>query len=235
MTDFQTTRWTLVLTAHAADPVARRTALEELCQGYWQPVYAYIVRRGADPEDARDLTQAFFERLLEKNWLETTDQGRGKFRAFLLTLLKRFLADAHDYATRMKRGGHSVHLPLEGMVTNTALAAEASPEEAYDRQWALTTVLRATQVLEAEALAAGKAASFAVLGPFVADEPPPGAYEAAAVQLSISRAAVGMAVHRLRARLRELIWAEVAATLMEGANVENEMAVLLAALRPPRP
>ncbi len=231
MAEFQSTCWTLVLTAAEGDPEARQTALERLCSGYWPPVYAYIRRRGQGEEEARDLTQEFFARLLEKGWLQAADPTRGKFRAFLLTTLKRFLADVHDWAVRQKRGGGAVHIPLDWEEAEAIREPAESPEAAFDRRWALTVLWKAGERLREEAEAAGRQEIFSLLGPFIASEPEAGDYDAVGARTGLSRAAVSMAVHRLRVRLRELMRAEVAETLADRAAVDAEMAELMAALR----
>ncbi len=212
-------------------PESRLAALEGLCSAYWPAVFVYIRRRGKDEEEARDLTQEFFASLLEKNWLATVDQDQGRFRAFLLTLVKRFLADEHDYATRKKRGGGVPLLSLDWTNAPEVPDSQDSPELAFDRRWALTVVSRAGDRLKAEVEASGRGDLFSVLAPFVAEEPESGAYDAASGVLGMSRAAISMAVHRLRLRLRALVRAEVAETLSDPAAVDGEMQELIAALR----
>ena len=231
MTSFQTTCWTLVLTAGSGGEADRKEALNKLCTAYWPPAYAYIRRRGNGDEESRDLTQEFFARLLEKNWLESAVPERGKFRAFLLTMLKRFLANEHDFRTAEKRGGHTVILPLELVGGLEVADPSATPEQAYDRRWALTVMMRASARLHEEAVAAGKGPLFSALAPFIAAEPEPGVYEMTGAAFGMSKAAVGMAVHRMRLRLRELTRSEVAETLSERGSVDAELQELMAALR----
>ena len=152
-------------TTHGTED-ARQAALESLCRDYWPPVYSFIRRRGQGDEEAKDLTQEFFARLLEKRWLDGADPEQGKFRAYLLTMLKRFLADSHDHDTRQKRGGGAWHFRLdwEGMPEIADVAD--TPEEAFDRRWALTAVHRAMAKVHKEAEASGRLALFTALSPF---------------------------------------------------------------------
>ena len=231
MTEFQTTCWTLVLTAGSGGEEERCAALNELCSAYWTPAYAYIRRRGQGEEEARDLTQEFFARLLEKNWLESAAPERGKFRAFLLTMLKRFLANEHDFATREKRGGGAVLLPLDWDEAPEVADKIESPEQAFDRRWALTVMHRAAVRLRAEAEVSGRLPLFAALSPFIAADAEPGVYEETGAAFGMSKAAVAMTIHRLRLRLRELTREEVAETVADRSNLEAEMQELMAALR----
>ena len=231
MADFKTTCWTLVMTTTHGTDVARQAALERLCQDYWPPVYSYIRRRGQGEEESKDLTQEFFARLLEKRWLVGADPELGKFRAYLLTMLKRFLAGSYDHDTRQKRGGGALHFRLDWDSIPEIADKADTPEEAFDRRWALTVVHRAMARVHKEAEASGRLILFAALSPFVLTEPEPGAYEQVAAELHLSRSAIAMAVHRLRLRLRELVRSEIAETLINHSAVETEMQELMAALR----
>jgi len=231
MTEFQTTCWTLVLTAGSGSEEARISALNRLCSAYWTPAYAYIRRRGQGEEESRDLTQEFFSRLLEKNWLETAAPERGRFRAFLLTMLKRFLANEYDYRTSKKRGGGAEAFALDWNEAPEIPDNSESPEKAFDRRWALTVMHRAAGRLRSEAESAGRAPLFNALSPFIAADPEPGVYEETSATFGMSKTAIAMAVHRLRLRLRELTREEVAETLSDRGNVDSEMQELMAALR----
>lgn len=228
---FATTQWTLVLQAGQATGPEREAALAALCREYWQPVFIYIRGQGHDEESARDLTQEFFSRLLEKEWLDGLKQEGSRFRAFLLVAVKRFLAVQHHRQNAQKRGHGVPLIPLDQEVLPALAGHDSSPEEAYDRHWALTIINRALAQLQSEAKAAGREQLFAQLAEYISSEPEPGSYEAIANTLGMSRAAVAMAVHRLRLRLREKIRQEVAQTLANPLQVEEEMHVLMAALR----
>lgn len=228
---FDTTHWTVVLQAGSAPGPEREAALAALCRYYWQPVFVYIRRQGKDEEAARDLTQEFFSRLLEKEWLEGLRREGSRFRAFLLVAVKRFLAVEHHRQTAQKRGRGATALSLDKEQLPVLASQAATPEEAYDRHWALTVINRALSELQHETEAAGRSQLFTELAEYIANEPEPGAYDAAAAVLGMSRSAVAMAVHRLRLRLREKIRHEVAHTLADTRYVEDEMHELMAALR----
>lgn len=231
MSDFQTTCWTLVFTAGNGGESERFAALERLCQSYWHPAHAYIRRRGHSEDEALDLTQEFFSRLLALNWLQSADPHRGRFRTFLLTMLQRFLANEHDFATRAKRGGSSSILPLDNPLVPEIPDPSESPEHAFDRRWALTVMHRAASRLRTEAEASSRADLFTALSPLLASDPDPGAHDAIASQFGLSKGAVAMAIHRLRLRLRELTRDEIADTLSDRSSVDAEMQELMAALR----
>lgn len=231
MTAFATTRWSLVTRAALGDAEHRGEALEALCRSYWKPAYIFVRSTGQDEEAAKDVTQAFFARILEKGALSRADPGLGKFRTFLLTLLKRFLADWRDHGRALKRGGGMVHVPLDLAEAPQLVAAGESPEEAYDRRWAMTLLERTAAALREEALVAGKEPLFTALAPFLSSEPDPGNYARIAGTFGMSRSAVAMAVHRLRLRFRDLLRREVAETLSDASELESEMEALRAALR----
>ena len=228
---FATTQWTLVFAAGGTDDEAKRKALAALCAAYWGPVYAFVRRRGASVEEAKDLTQEFFARLLRHEWLSGLTREGSKFRAFLLVAVKRFLAVEYERRSALKRGGGEVPLSLHDSALPEPTCAEDTPERAFDRRWALTVVDRAVARLQKEARASGREKLFAQVSGFLAVDPEPGAYEQAALALGISRAAVAMAVHRLRLRLREQVRAEVAETLSSTRQIDDEVRELMVALR----
>ena len=231
---FATTRWTVVLAAgHRGAPQAD-AALEELCRTYWYPLYAYVRGHGHSREDAEDLTQAFFARLLEKNYLEGISSEKGKFRAFLLTALKRFLANEWDRARSQKRGGGLKPLSLDWQDADTRYqiqpAENLTPDKLYDRAWALTVLERVVTRLREECGAQGRGKLFEQLKPFLmaGNSGVPCAQAAAALELSEGAARV--AIHRLRRRYRELLREEVAHTLADPAQAGEELQALLSAL-----
>jgi RNA polymerase sigma-70 factor (ECF subfamily) len=229
---FLTTRWSVVLAAAGDDSRGKEEALAVLCGDYWKPVYAYIRRRGHDIEEARDLTQEFFARLLEKDWLSSLTREGGGFRGFLLTMLKRFLVSEHRRDTAAKRGGTQQRLSLDvvGELPEPA-SHDETPEQAFDRRWALTVLDRAVSRLRDETSASGKLDLFTALVPFLSGEPAAGTYDGMAPQLGMNAPAIAMAVRRLRLRFRDHVRAEVAETLADPAQAEHEMKELLAALR----
>jgi RNA polymerase sigma factor (sigma-70 family) len=232
---FNTTHWTVVLAAGGSDPEKQFAALQQLCRTYWYPLYAYVRRRGHGAEDAQDLTQEFFARLLEKSWLEGIEKNGSRFRSFLLNALNGFLANQYDRATAVKRGGGQSLLSLDAVQAEHLYALEPAtnetPERIFDRRWALTVLDRAWAKLKAETSESGKGRQFEILNPFLSREPEAGEYAAVATELGVSPGAIGVSVHRLRQRYRECVRAEIADTVVEAAMVDAEMEDLFAALR----
>jgi len=230
---FATTHWTVVLAAGRQHSPQAARALEELCRTYWFPLYAYVRRRGYAREDAEDLTQAFFTRLLEKNSFASLNAGKGKFRAFLLASVKHFLANARDKAHTLKRGGGSIPLSLDWQTADTqfqvAATGEPSPDQAFDREWAVALLARVIERLQNECAADGKAKLFEQLKLFLTagnDEP---AQSEVAQALGMETGAVRVAIHRLRKRYRQLLRDEIAHTLTDQAMVDDEMRALFGA------
>ena len=231
---FATTRWTVVLAAGRKGAPQADAALEELCRTYWYPLYAYARRHGHSREDAEDLTQAFFARLLEKNYLEGIGSERGKFRAFLLTAVKHFLANEWDRERSQKRGGGVRPLSLDWRGADTRYqihpADNLSPDKLYDRTWALTMLERVITRLRDECRAEGKARLYEELKGFLTAGRSDVPCAQAAAALELSEGAVRVAIHRLRRRYRELLREEVAQTLADPAQAGEEMQALFSAL-----
>ncbi len=208
-------------------------ALEELCRTYWYPLYAYVRGRGSSREDAEDLTQAFFARFLQKNYLEGLTSEKGRFRAFLLAALKHFLANEWDRANRQKRGGGVANLSLDWQSADTRFGIEPadnlSPDKLYDRAWAVTLLERVIIRLRDESAAEGKSKAFEQLKPFLMSGKGAIPCAQAALALEMTESAVRVAVHRLRRRYRELLRGEIAQTLSHPEQVEEEMRALLSA------
>jgi len=224
---FATTHWSVVLAAGGANTPESRLAWEQLARTYWRPLYGHVRRRGRTHDDAQDLVQAFFERLLEKPALQQAQRERGRFRTFLLAALDNFLANEHDRATALKRGGGIAFdpLPTAGAEADFALepVAHTTPlERLFDRDWANTILDKVLARLAGEFVEGGKAESWERLRPFLFRAPAPGEYEAAARHLGISPALMRKAVSRLRARLRTLARSEVARTVATVEEVEAE-------------
>jgi RNA polymerase sigma-70 factor (ECF subfamily) len=232
---FATTHWSVVLAAGQSGSEAQAAALEKLCRAYWYPLYAYVRRRGHAPEDAQDLTQEFFLRLIEKNWLDRVAPEGARFRSYLLTMVKAFLANAYDRAQAAKRGGGRTIVPLDPQDAEARFANEVAstetPENIFERRWALAVLDEAFNRLRTAAGAAVKTPHFEHLHPFLSREPGEGEYAALATQLGVSPGAIGVAVHRLRQRYREMLRATVADTLVDPAQVDEELRHVLAALR----
>ena len=204
-----------------------------MCELYWYPLYAYLRRRGYTADDAQDLTQAFFTRMLEKGVLRHADPARGRFRSFLLTALQHFVINEHEHDRALKRGGGEVFSldfsTAEGRVRREP-ATEATPESVYDRAWAVTLVERAVAQLRAEFTDAGKGDQYAHLEPYLAGERPNLSYAAAAPALGMSEGALKVAVHRMRRRFRELLHDEIAQTVSSPDEIEDEIRYLLRTL-----
>jgi RNA polymerase sigma factor (sigma-70 family) len=223
-----------VLAAGSRSTPAADVALEELCRTYWYPLYAYVRRHGHSREDAEDLTQSFFARLLEKNYLEGLTSDKGKFRAFLLVALKRFLANEWDRANRQKRGGGQTLLSLDWQDADQRYQINPvdtlTPDKLYDRAWAVTVLEQVITRLRNESAADGKAKLYEHLKGFLMVGKSDIPYAQAAAKLQLSEGAVRVAVHRLRHRYRELLRREVAQTLSDPAQVDEEMQALFSAL-----
>jgi len=231
---FVTTQWTRVLEARGESADAK-AALSDLCAAYYQPVLAFVRRNAPDEESARDLTQEFFSRLLERRGIEHVDPRHGRFRSYLLGAVKHFLADAREHANRIKRGGGQTPEPLEPPTdTSSGLdvadANAPSPEREFDRRWALTLLDRALASLAAEQKASGSLAQFEVLKVWLTGDTENVSQAEAARSLGINEGSVKVAIHRLRRQLRQSIKNEIAQTVKDRAQVEEEMKCLLEAL-----
>ena len=231
---FVTTHWSVVLTAGRNDTARAQAALERLCQTYWYPLYAYVRRRGHSPEDAQDLTQEFFARLLEHNWLGRADQQRGRFRSFLLSAMNHFLSDEWDKARAQKRGGKFTHVPLEFEVAETRFSHEPiehiTPEQNFERRWALTLLDEVLRRLRSEYEQDGRGQLFAALNPCLVGDRNSQPYAELAVKLGITEGTVKSAVHRLRQRYRQLLRDEIAQTVAAPGEVDEELRHLFAVL-----
>ncbi|MGD0252586.1 MAG: sigma-70 family RNA polymerase sigma factor [Verrucomicrobiota bacterium] len=231
---FVTTHWSVVLTAARSDTTRARAALENLCQTYWPPLYAYVRRRGYSPEDAQDLTQTFFARLLERNAVAGVDPAKGRFRSFLLASLKHFLANEWDKAKAQKRGGGQVMIPLDIKSAENSGGFEPADnltaENIFERRWALTLLEQVLRRLRAEYVRAGRENLFEQLKPTLTETSRTVAYAEIAIRLGTTEGAVKVAVHRLRQRYREVLRAEIADTVANPGEVEDEIRNLFAAL-----
>ncbi|HAV61168.1 MAG TPA: RNA polymerase subunit sigma-24 [Verrucomicrobiales bacterium] len=229
--EFTTTHWSVVLRAgDSASPLAL-DALEQLCRAYWYPLYLYVRRQGLEPPEAQDMTQGFFEQLIEKDFLSDVDPHKGRFRSFLLAALKHFLLNQRKYAGRIKRGGNVPLVSFDAGEAEFRFQAEApsgtSPERAFDRRWATTVMELSLRKLHEGYRESGKGKVFQVLKNYLSREPGTGEYEEVAEQLGMSRSAVGVAVHRLRQRYGELIRREIAQTVAQPLEIDEEMRYLL--------
>jgi len=231
-----TTQWSQVLAARDGSDTQARAALESLCQTYWQPLYAYIRAQGYGPEEARDLTQGFFTEFLDKDFLSSVDPDKGRFRSFLLASLRHFLSHERDRERALKRGGGAVTLSLD-LATGEEnyrlqVSEEMTPEDVFERRWALTVLDRAVGRLERESDEAGTSFQFGHLQQYLTGEGVPLSYRETATALGMSEAATKSAVQRLRRRLGRCLRIEIAETVADSADVDDEVRNLLSKLRP---
>lgn len=227
---FATTHWSVVVSAGDSQSPEASWAMERLCRSYWYPLYAFVRRRGYGHEDASDLTQAFFAKLLEKNYLQTADASRGRFRTFLLTALMRFLNNEWEKSRTQRRGGGARVLSLDDASADARYWREpvdgGTPERLFERRWAETVLEVALDRLAGET----ERGRFEVLKGFLIEEKGTVSYDEAAAALRVSVAAVTSAIHRMRVRFRVLMFEEVANTVDRPDQVEPELRHLLAAL-----
>lgn len=231
---FPTTNWSLVAEAQCNDTREGREALTTLCQAYWYPLYAYVRRQGYNTEEARDLTQAYFARLLEKGYLSQFRPEAGRFRSFLLMSLQRFLANESDRALALKRGGRQAIVSLDTETAEQRYGVEPAhdltPEKIFERHWAKTVVKRVFERLGEEFSDRGRSRHFEQLRGYLTGDEPNESYQLAADNLGTTEGAVKAGVHRMRHRFGQLLRDEVAATVARPDQVEGEIRHLLAAL-----
>ena len=224
---FVTTHWSVVLAAGRSDTTRAHDALAHLCKSYWYPLYAYARRRGCSPHDAQDLTQDFFARLLAGKWVAEADRQRGRFRSFLLTAMKHFMANEWHKAQAQKRGGGQPILSLDDDTAEHRYRLEpaetATPESLFERGWALTLLEGVLARLEEEYRVDGKQAWMEAMRPALTTDRGDLDYADLAHKLGMTETAARVAVHRLRQRYRQLIRAEVASTVASPEEVEAEM------------
>ena len=235
--NFPTTRWSVVLTARAGEALEARSALAALCENYWRPIYAYLRRSGESPADAEDLTQEFFSRVLDGGFLETVHPAKGRFRSYLLACLKHFLSNERRREQAQRRGGNVEFVHWDS-VAEEQLRAQAmrlpGPDEAYDRQWAITLLQKVLQRLSEESQRAGKEAEFEALAGFLTGDQDDQMSAAARQILGLSEGAFRVAVHRLRKRYRQCIISEIAETVGQAEDAAEELRYLIQIWKPER-
>lgn len=231
---FETTHWSVVLLAGRDDSAPAREALDALCRTYWAPLHAYVRRRGYPPDEAQDLTQEFFARLLASRDLTRVDRAKGRFRSFLLASLQHFLANDWNRSQAQKRGGGAEHVPFDAESTYVAPGSEPadtlSPERVFERQWALALLNGVLDDLQREYASDGKAALFDALKGLLVGERPSTHYRQVGAGLGLSEGAVKVAAHRLRARYRDRVRQTIADTVASPDQVDDEIRHLFAAL-----
>jgi RNA polymerase sigma-70 factor (ECF subfamily) len=220
----------------AANPTSdSRASLAALCKAYWPPIYAFIRRNGYDRDHAEDLTQAFFVTMLEKNYLAQADRERGRFRTFLLTAVKHFLANEWDKAHALKRGGGEAVVPIDSLEAEAWYAPDAvdprTPEALFERRWALSLLEHVMEKMRIEFAAQSKPEYFDRLSQFLNREPGADRYQTLAAELGASAGTLRVAVHRMRRRYRDLLRAEIAETVSTPEAVDDEIRFLLSAVR----
>jgi RNA polymerase sigma factor (sigma-70 family) len=234
---FAPTRWSLVLLAGRHDTERARAALGKLCATYWYPLYVYARRRGCGPPDAQDLTQAFFARLLERQSLAAADPARGRFRSFILTAMKNFLADEWEKSRSLRRGGGATTLSLDWAAAEHHYHLEPvdgdSPDKAFDRRWALALLDAALAAVEEEYRQDDAAELFAALRGTLVGERAAQPYAELGARLGLSESAIKVAVHRLRKRYRARLRAEIAQTVATVEEVDEELRHLFRSLAGP--
>jgi RNA polymerase sigma factor (sigma-70 family) len=230
---FPTTQWNLVLIAGEGISQGSQEALASLCRAYWYPLYAFVRRQGHSPEDAQDLTQAFFARLLEKHYLRDYQRERGRFRSFLLASLKHFLANEHRSAGRQKRGGGATPLALDELIEtgerrySLEPRSTLTPEKIFERQWALTVLDHVLDRVRQES------EQFDRLKGFLIGDEARIPYRQLANDLGTTEGGLKVTIHRLRQRFRELLRAEIANTISDPEEVREEIRYLMAVVTTP--
>jgi RNA polymerase sigma-70 factor (ECF subfamily) len=232
---FATTHWSVVVEAGQSDSPKASEAISQLCQAYWYPLYAYVRRKGYQAPDAQDLTQEFFARLLARNYVTGADRGRGKFRSYLLGALEHFLAKEWRRAQAEKRGGGRADFSLDEVDAEKRYLLEPShdltPAKIFDRRWATTLLEKAMMRFEEECRAEQKAELFEKVKPLLSGDSTEAPYAEMARSLNMSEGAFKVAVHRLRQRYGEMVRAEIAQTVADPDEIEQELQELLMALR----
>lgn len=235
MEHFATTRWSLVLDAGTALTPRGHDALATLCELYWYPLYSYLRRRGYRAEDAQDLTQGFFARLLEKQSLNVVDRTRGRFRSFLLASLDHYVSNERDRSRTQKRGSGVAPISLDVAIAEDRYVREPAdpltPERIFDRNWALAVLDRVLHRLRGELRDAGKDSLFETLKVYLTGEQAAGSYRDVGAGLGLSEGALKVAVHRLRRRYRALLYDEIAHTVATPEEVELELQYLIEAIK----
>jgi RNA polymerase sigma factor (sigma-70 family) len=233
--EFTTTHWSVILLAGSAASAEADTALEHLCRTYWYPLYAYVRRQGHSVDDAQDLTQSFFARLLERKHLSLADPQRGRFRTFLLSSVKNFLINEWEKSRALKRGGGHTLFSWDDQNAEGRYLAEPvdglTPEHIYEKRWAVALLDQVMTRLRDQYTAHGKGQLFDALKPYVWDDVMADGYDAISARLGLSEGSLRVAMHRLRESFRELLRAEIACTVESSAEIDDELRHLVAALR----
>jgi len=228
--DFHTTHWSVVRAAVGEDPEAANAALKVLCETYWYPLYVYLRRSGCSRQNAEDLTQGFFARLLEKRDIRGADPSRGRFRAYLLGALKHYAAGERERARAAKRGGGAIPFTIDFPQADRHYSLEAddrsSPDHVFERQWAVALLARTIEVLRADYSARGRGELFDRLRPALLGDAQGGSREELAAAAGLQVGAFNTALHRLRKRFQERLREQVAHTVAHPGEIEEELRFL---------
>lgn len=228
---FLTTRWSIVLSARDPASSSSTLALESLCRTYWYPLYVFVRRQGHGAHDSQDLTQAFFARLLEKDYLQSVEREKGRFRTFLIMAMKRFLLNEWDKLRTQKRGGNFTHLSLD---TESRYLDECSeslpPDQVYERRWALVLLDHAMARLRSDYVTSGREREFEHLKTSLTAGRGEASYREIAGALQMTEGAARVALHRLRKRFREIFREEIASTVSTSEEVDDEVRYVVAIL-----
>jgi RNA polymerase sigma-70 factor (ECF subfamily) len=231
---FNTTCWTVLGSVDSDESVVAAAALEHLCTTYWSPVYAYARCAGNSPDDALDLTQGFFEKLIEGRKFTQADKERGRFRSFLLVSFKNYISNQRAKANAVRRGGRVTFVPIDQSNAESSFRIEpvdrSSPDRAFDRQWALALLDTVMTQLRNQYARSCDERLFDTLQPCLASGRDRHSYAELAGQLQMTEGAVKVAVHRMRKRYRELLRKEVLETVADPAAAETELKHLFEAL-----
>jgi len=224
---FATTNWSVVMAAGDITAPESASALQQLCQSYWYPLYAYVRRRGFSPEDAEDLTQEFFHHLLASDWLVRADPNKGRFRTFLLCGIQNFLGNEWQRMRRLKRGGGHQTIPLDALEAEERYRIEpkdvSTADKLFERRWALTLLEGVLARLEAEMAGTDAGERFDALRPVLLGDPGEKRYAALAQDFSVSESTIKSWVHRLRQRYRELLREAVEQTVSKREEIDDEL------------
>ena len=235
MSPFATTRWSLVLDAGAEPTLRGHEALATLCGLYWYPLYSYLRRRGHNAEDAQDLTQGFFARLLEKHALQVVDPARGRFRSFLLASLDHYVSNERDRDHAQKRSSGTPPISLDVAIAEDRYVREPAdpltPEHIFNRNWALAVLDRVLTRLRTEMEAAGKGQLFESVKGCLTGDDAAGSYQQIGSAIGMTEGALKVAVHRLRRRYRALLYDEIAQTVATPEEIDLELRYLIEAIK----
>ena len=232
---FATTHWSVIVGAQQRGTAEAEAALAKLCQTYWRPVFAFVRHSSPDEHVAKDLTQGFFERFLEKEYFRDADHLRGRFRSFLLACVKNFLANERDKQRTQQRGGGAVPLSIDQWIQESGMELESNPaltpDRSYERQWAHSVLENVRSKLRSEFVESGRTDVFDALHVYLSGERDEAPYHLVAEQMLMSVDAVKKKVERMRRRFGQLLREEIAQTVLHSSEIEDELRFLRRALQ----